>query len=37
MSEWMESGVIDVKGKRILELGSGTGLAGIVASALGKI
>eukprot|EP00118_Oscarella_pearsei_P001823 m.8603 g.8603 ORF g.8603 m.8603 type:complete len:235 (+) comp20726_c0_seq4:77-781(+) len=35
MSEWLESGVIDLKGKRVLELGSGTGLAGMVASALG--
>lgn len=35
LSEWMEQSGIDWHGKTVLELGAGTGLSGMVASALG--
>lgn len=33
---FLEMGTIDLKGKRAIELGAGTGLVGIVAALLGK-
>ena len=36
LSEYMFENSDLVKGKRVLELGAGTGLAGLVAASLGK-
>ena len=37
MMKFMESNVDVIKGKNIIELGAGTGIAGIAAALLGSI
>ena len=37
LSKYLESNSFFVKGKRIIELGAGTGLVGMIAASLGKL
>lgn len=37
MCMYLELGKVDLKGKRAIELGAGTGLVGIVAALLGEL